>query len=665
MADDTQLFINNFSTTISDATVAVGATTINIPAADSATLGAIAANEYFVATLSDGSSLEVVWITANDEAGQLTVARAKEGTTALSYTSGDTLEIRNTKGTYENFIQKDAEQTLTQKTLTSPIISNLTASKLMASDADKKPESIEPTVFETGGAFEIDADKADIDFTPANYVPSTDPSEADNVDNLAAHLKGIDDRLGESLVVGVEWDQSTDTWRNIDEDGNTISPTSTMFENHPIWGRIRRVNLDTDGELLAVKGETGFALDGTNGRVMVQYPKTWVKTERPEANIYRWWYSPVARAGFEVHPWFKQGGGTERPYAYAGAYEADLYHDGTNLTLHSRTGKQPLTGEVIFAVAFDGGQNEPTIGDTLTTSGGDSWTLIDYNVASGSWAGNDAAGTLWIGLPGDDDPGWSDNEDITNSTQANTLAGGAGLGVNGAPSALSLDLGDARTYAQNNGDRWQITSIWGLAYRRILYYIRYADADSQTQIGEGIVDKASGTGFNGELTGADNADTEVGSSGTGTGDGTDGLTPVVFLWMENPWGNTWEWIDGYNAIDAEYQVLTKEGDTDPQDDMDSGQTPLSSTSAPITSDGYQSNILWDPGFELLMFPAAVAGANNSHLYDYFYAHDTGEVNVLLFGGAWSNGARAGVAYLPSNYASAASSRNIGARVEFV
>ena len=106
MADDTQLFINNFNTTISDATIGVGDTTINIPAADSALLGAIAANEFFVATLSDGSSLEIIWITANDESGALTVIRAKEGTSALSYTLGDTVECRNTKGTYENFVQE-------------------------------------------------------------------------------------------------------------------------------------------------------------------------------------------------------------------------------------------------------------------------------------------------------------------------------------------------------------------------------------------------------------------------------------------------------------------------------------------------------------------------------------------------------------------------------
>ena len=161
MADDTQLFINNWSTTISDATVAVDAVTINIPAADSATLGAIAANEYYVATLSDGSNLEVVWIAANNESGALTVVRAKEDTSALSYTSGDTIEGRNTKGTYENFVQRDAAETLTQKTLTAPSITGaasaegITLSKTLVTKLGSDVASANDMTLGDGNLFDI------------------------------------------------------------------------------------------------------------------------------------------------------------------------------------------------------------------------------------------------------------------------------------------------------------------------------------------------------------------------------------------------------------------------------------------------------------------------------------------------------------------------------
>lgn len=46
-----------------------------------------------------------------------------------------------------------------------------------------------------GGSDEIDGDKIDIDFTPTNYNPDTTPAETDNVDELAAHLKGIDNAI--------------------------------------------------------------------------------------------------------------------------------------------------------------------------------------------------------------------------------------------------------------------------------------------------------------------------------------------------------------------------------------------------------------------------------------------------------------------------------------
>lgn len=47
----------------------------------------------------------------------------------------------------------------------------------------------------TGQTDEIDGDKLDIDWNPSTYTPATTPSEVDNVDNLTAHLYGIDQYL--------------------------------------------------------------------------------------------------------------------------------------------------------------------------------------------------------------------------------------------------------------------------------------------------------------------------------------------------------------------------------------------------------------------------------------------------------------------------------------
>ena len=49
---------------------------------------------------------------------------------------------------------------------------------------------------ERAGLFEVDGDHLAVDFTPGNYTPSTAPAEAAHVDDLAAHLCGIDNALG-------------------------------------------------------------------------------------------------------------------------------------------------------------------------------------------------------------------------------------------------------------------------------------------------------------------------------------------------------------------------------------------------------------------------------------------------------------------------------------
>jgi hypothetical protein len=56
-----------------------------------------------------------------------------------------------------------------------------------------------------GGPDEIDGDTVDIDFTPTNYTPDTSPPEANDIDDLAAHLAGIDTAIeeGENSTGGV------------------------------------------------------------------------------------------------------------------------------------------------------------------------------------------------------------------------------------------------------------------------------------------------------------------------------------------------------------------------------------------------------------------------------------------------------------------------------
>ena len=370
-------------------------------------------------------------------------------------------------------------------------------------------------------------------------------------------------------IVGVEWNQNTDTWRHIDINSNTLTLDTAYFDQHPIWGNIKRCNMDATGDVLAYRGDETYKNDGSNGYVMVEIPATYVKTANPSANVYRWWVSPSPQPNFVLHYAFPQGGDGNYHYSdhvYMGAYEAGFDTDH----LLSQSGVQPKV-------------------DT-------------------------------------------------------TIAG-------------------FQTYAGNIGDGWNITNFWELALIRLLYYIEYADADSQTTIGRGIVDKPSGTGFAGELTGADGIDNNLASNGTGSGTGTDGLTPIAYRWIENLWGNAWQFITGYDAIDATYNLAKIDGTSSLTSPL---TTYSSSTTAPITVDEYQSNLLYETNLEFAFLPSSASGGSSStYMYDYLWAHNAGETNVLLFGGTWTNSADAGAGSLYSIYEASVSSRSRGCRLSFL
>jgi hypothetical protein len=239
-----------------------------------------------------------------------------------------------------------------------------------------------------------------------------------------------------------------------------------------------------------------------------------------------------------------------------------------------------------------------------------------------------------------------------------------GVSYTDLPNSGKLTVDDAEAYANNIGEGYGCMNIWTLSALRLLFYTEYASLDSQTALGLGVVDLASGENFAGVLCGADSADTNIGVNGTGTGTGTNGQTPIVYRGIENLWGNVYDFIIGYNAVDAEYRITKADGTGALAGDLATGEYDVSS-SAPIQTDGYQSGLDTDDTLALLFIPGAAVGSSSTYLCDYLYAHDAGETNILLFGGGWSSGSSAGVGSLYSTGESSSSYRNIGARFEFI
>ena len=481
-------------------------------------------------------------------------------------------------------------------------------------------------------------------------------------------------------IIGVEWDQSIDEWRHIDEYGNTITPKASDFDRHPIWGGMRRCTLAAAGTVnhygANPRGD-GLTLNGTDGRVMVEIPKFYVKAERPSANVYRWWISPEARPGYVVHPAFVQRGGIERDHIYVGAYTADFEYDGANAAynaanekLHSRTGKQSYTGsnDCIWSIPIDDLANEPNIGDEVSTPTEGGFFIVDYLKTAGAWGGGGAGdtATIWLRKPGDATCGMAGAEVLTNDTQVNAIGN-----TTAGPTGRVVTITHVRTLSGQIGAGWGMLSIWPLSAVQLLFYTEYAGADSQTLVGKGIVYKAGGTGFNGEISGFDALDTNIGVNGTGAGTGIDGLTPIAYRGIENLWGNLWQFIDGYEAVDGDvgatdvkYRLINRDGSGTFANPMAGGdyEESLNETNP---SDGYIKNIVYQELTKFLFLSSDGDGSSISYLYDFFYVHDAGDVNILLAGGGWGAGVLAGVGCRSSNCVAANADRDVGARLVFI
>jgi len=75
---------------------------------------------------------------------------------------------------------------------------------------------------------QLDGDHVDIDFTPVNYTPDAAPAEAADIDDLAAHLKGIDTALG---GVGAQSVTLLDGSEHTDTASQTASRGSIIIGN--------------------------------------------------------------------------------------------------------------------------------------------------------------------------------------------------------------------------------------------------------------------------------------------------------------------------------------------------------------------------------------------------------------------------------------------------
>ena len=410
--------------------------------------------------------------------------------------------------------------------------------------------------------------------------------------------------LDSSPIYGILWNRasSSPSLQRIDENGDTITLSSSNFDNHPLWGEIKRCQLDASGNPTYGSNARGDDLTLTSDYIMVEIPGCYAASYRDgdyQGMLLgtRQFTAPDGSAAV-WHPAFyrRDRTGVKSPKLYVGAYEASnnggtVSSDSTtatkyatswkNLKLTSKSGTAPLTG----------------------------------NGTSGTMAQFEAAGNLV-------------------------------------------------------GSYWGIQSFWTQALIQSLFYIEYASFNSQTAIAPGRTNSspALATGQGNALMGTN-----------GTGGGTD-KQAVCYRGIENPWGNIWAFIIGFNSIDSAYNVMKRDGTgalaailTAGNYEQTSGVTPLngttniSGTDAGAYCHGYVSDLVFSDPLKLAFIPSALSGSDTTYLSDYFYSHKSGisQTGILLAGGAWNNAGTAGVGFLHAGHAASAVYSSVGARLEFL
>jgi hypothetical protein len=474
------------------------------------------------------------------------------------------------------------------------------------------------------------------------------------------------------------------------------------FNAHPIWGMMRRCNLDNNGDVTVYYGGSSFTTDGSNGQVMVEIPKFYYKSFSPASKEYYILISPTQLPGYKIHPAFVSDGGI-KDKIYVGAFEAAAYDvtDAatevntitiTNGATSSGNLTVTLDGNYAFTVAVAEGDSVENVVDKVVAAGnktdyqGVTWTVSKVDASNVRYTAGSTGLKTTVLMPAacgvtrtitkttTGTGGYVKNDATgidTTATTGDKLSSVAGVKpISGWKN--TLPLATMRTLAQNRGSGWGLWNYNQLAAIQLLYLVEYASFHSQSTIGAGVTavtDATAGNTYNNAINTGYTAGVGTGGSDLGNTTGecasvthystTEAAKPLSYRGIENLFGNINAWVDGIN-----FKADRNPWIADHDFAVDTFAHPYTDTGLTMhTADAYIGNILFGGVLDYGFLSAAGGGSATTYLCDHQY-QATGNA-VLAHGGHWPLGTLGGLFTNYTGYASTISSRNFGARISFV
>lgn len=220
-----------------------------------------------------------------------------------------------------------------------------------------------------------------------------------------------------------------------------------------------------------------------------------------------------------------------------------------------------------------------------------------------------------------------------------------------------VSLNNARSTAQNQGTGYYLQdfALWWTV--RILYLVEFANWDTQSVIGCG-----GSNSLYGGLVNTGTTDSMEYHTGTMNWSRNNYGTGIQYRWIEDPWANCYEFVDGIrfnsNAIYV-YNNPSTYSDT-------SGGTKIGLRSS---TNGYikQWNVPTVSGYEWALYPVTVGGSTSTYVTDYCEYSYSGTSGKNLYVGGSYNGhsLNYGGFYLDGSISAGTAEGFIGFRIQYL
>lgn len=217
----------------------------------------------------------------------------------------------------------------------------------------------------------------------------------------------------------------------------------------------------------------------------------------------------------------------------------------------------------------------------------------------------------------------------------------------GTTPSVSKTRSTFRDYARNMASGFQLRDIAAWCAYDLLYLVEYADWDGQKKIAQGLVNNPSvnKTGL-----------TDAMVYHTGRANSSDN-SAVQYRWIENPWGNVSEFIDGINVYRQSVYICT-----DPEIYTDDTDTNYPYSNIKLPTSGWIKGLGFSSVFPWAFIPNANGGSSISYIPDYTYLGP--EWKVLNAGGHITSKQEAGLFFFHAGVTSSGTSNKVGARLQF-